>query len=109
VTPGVSLEQNDAYSITVDVRSPISDQAYATHGIILGIYPYFSQFYEFDIGPDGYYSIYLFDQGYWYKQADGYSSAIHLGTATNHLRVDYHYNLLDCMQMDSLLPRYTPW
>lgn len=95
VTPGVSLEQNDAYSITVDIRSPTSDQAYATHGIILGIYPYFSQFYEFDIGPDGYYSIYLFNQGYWYKQAEGYSSAIHLGTATNHLRIDYHYNLLD--------------
>jgi hypothetical protein len=100
VTPGVSFAQSDAYSISVDARSPSADQVYGTSGIIFGINQDWSQFYEFDIGPDGFYSIYLINSGYWYKQTEGYSSAILPGTATNRLRIDVHGYLIDAYAND---------
>lgn len=100
VTPGVSFAQSDAYSISVDARSPSADQVDGTSGIIFGINQDWSKFYEFDIGPDGFYSIYLFNSGYWYKQTEGYSSAILPGTATNRLRIDVHGYLIDAYAND---------
>jgi uncharacterized repeat protein (TIGR01451 family) len=57
VTPGVSVTQSDGYSISVDARSPSAGQVYGTYGIIFAIAPGWSQFYEFDVGPDGFYSV----------------------------------------------------
>ena len=105
VTPGISFSQSYAYSIYVDARSPSANQVYGTSGIIFGIAQGWSQFYEFDIGPDGFYSIYLFNQGYWYKLTEGTSSAILPGIATNRLRLDVHDYLVDAYVNERLITR----
>jgi hypothetical protein len=61
-----------------------SSGAYAIH---FGISPGWSQFYEFDIGASGYYSIWKYDSGWTALQDWTYSSFIATGTGWNRMKI----------------------
>ena len=71
--------------IVAEVRNHSSN--YGTYGLIFGLSDNWSQFYSFEIDPDGFYVVYRFDAGYWTILTVNSSGYINTGTATNRLKV----------------------
>lgn len=81
-TPGFAA--ND-YSLSVDLRNPSG--VYGSYGPLFGLDNLWTQFYTFEIDPQGNFGIYLFSYGDWYALAEGSSAAIRPGDATNQLKI----------------------
>jgi uncharacterized repeat protein (TIGR01451 family) len=75
-----------SYTVAVDVRNPSGVDG--TYGLIFGLSDNWQQFYSFEIGPDGYYYLWRYDNGNWTSLTYGYSSSIKTGTGTNRLKVE---------------------
>ncbi len=81
------------YKASVDVRNVAGVNG--SYGIIFGLAQDWSSFYSFEIYSDGWYGIYWYQSdGNIYALNEGTSPWINLGTATNHLRLDWSDNLV---------------
>jgi VCBS repeat-containing protein len=89
------------YTVEVDVRK-FSD-GYGSYGILFGLADDWSQFYSFEIDPQGYYSIFLYDNGDWSTLGEGFSPAINQGSATNHLKIVRNGKLIEAWANGNLL------
>ena len=72
------------YVVAVDVRNAGN---YGSYGLLFGGSDDWSQFYGFDIDPDGYYWLWKKDGDDWTTFDEGYSTHINTGTATNRIKV----------------------
>jgi predicted outer membrane repeat protein len=80
--PGI---QSSEYVASVDLRNPSS--VMSSYGIAFGVNQDWSYFYTFEIYPDGYYGIYLFNSSNVITLREGFSSYIQQGNATNRLKL----------------------
>jgi hypothetical protein len=80
--PGV---QATDFIVEVDVRK-VSD-GYGTYGILVGISDDWSEFYSFEIDPEGYVRFYTYQYGTWYIQQESWKPSINQGNTTNHLKI----------------------
>ena len=74
------------YIVAVDVRNVTG--TYGSYGLIFGLGNDFSQFFTFEIDPEGYYIIRRYDTGNWTTLHVGHSGSINPGTAINRLKVE---------------------
>jgi hypothetical protein len=74
------------YIVAVDVRNATG--VFGSYGLSFGISNDFSQYYVFEIYPDGIYAIWNYDTGNWTLLAEGQSGSINLGTASKRLKVE---------------------
>jgi len=74
------------HTLAVDVRNPSGVDG--TYGLIFGLSDDWREFYTFEIGPDGYYYLWRYDDDYWTSLVWGSSSSINTGTGTNRLKVE---------------------
>ncbi len=80
------------YVVTVDVRNATGVNGY--YGILFGFAEDWSHFYFFVVHPTGRYVILRADPDTSYWIADGYSGAIHTGTAANRLKLERNGSMI---------------
>ena len=73
------------FVLDVDVRNQTG--VFGSYGLLFGLSDDWSQFYSFEIFPDGYFSIFKYDNNTWTELALDHSTAINTGTASNRLRI----------------------
>jgi hypothetical protein len=73
------------YSLSTELQNV--NGVYGSYGLIFGLSSDWSQFYTFEIDPQGNYSIFLYNNENWSLLAEGYSSAINQGSSPNHLKI----------------------
>ncbi len=81
-SPGFSATD---YISEVDVRNAAS--SYGTYGLLFGLSADWEEFYEFEIGADGYFGVYKYNHGAWTGLASGSSGSIIGGAASNRLKI----------------------
>jgi uncharacterized repeat protein (TIGR01451 family) len=81
--PGIQAAD---YTATVDLRNPGGLVGY--YGIVFGIAQDWSSFYSFVISSNRNYAILRYDSNDWVVLSQGYTSAIHQGSATNRIKVE---------------------
>jgi len=74
------------YTVAVDVRNATG--ASSTYGLIFGLADDWQQFYTFEIAPEGYYFLWLYNGGNWSLLLNGYSPVISTGTGSNRLKIE---------------------
>lgn len=84
--------QSTQYVVTVDVRNATGTHGY--YGILFGFAEDWSHFYFFVVHPTGRYVILRADPDTSYWIADGYSSSIQTGTATNQLKLERNGSMI---------------
>jgi hypothetical protein len=89
------------YALSVDLQNVSG--VYGSYGLIFGLSDDWSQFYSFDIDPQGNYSIFLYDNGDWSTLGEGFSTAIHQGSTTNHLKIVRNGSLIEAWANGNLL------
>ncbi len=73
------------FVIEADVRN--AGAAYGTYGLLFGLSGDWGEFYEFEIGSEGYFAVYKYDHSVWTELASGSSGAVNTGAASNRLKV----------------------
>jgi len=81
-TPGFAAAD---FVVEADVRN--AGAAYGTYGLLFGLSGDWEEFYEFEIGPDGFFAVYKYDHSVWTGMASGSSGAVNTGAAGNRLKV----------------------
>ncbi len=81
-TPG--LKASD-YILEVDVRNVSGEDG--SYGLLFGYSDDGSQFYSFDLFPDGSYTIWKYENPFWTDLETGSSADINTGTATNRIKL----------------------
>lgn len=79
--------------VEVDVRS--TGGVYGSYGLIFSLADDWTDFYAFEIDPDGYYAVmrYQLISG-WETLAAGHSDAIRTGTAVNRLKIERNWKMI---------------
>lgn len=90
------------YIVAVDVRNATG--VYGSYGIIFGLSDSWSQFYIFDIDPNGGYAIWRYNSSSgWTLRANGSSGHINPGTATNRIKIERNGSLIRAYANGQLL------
>jgi len=89
------------YNLTVDVRNATGN--YGSYGLAFGLSDDWSQYYSLEIDPDGWYGIYLIDDGNWIALAEGYSNSVNTGTTMNQLKIKRDGALIEAYANGALL------
>jgi hypothetical protein len=89
------------YIVAVDVRNATG--VYGSYGLIFGVSDAWTQFYTFEIYPDGAYDIWRFNFGTWTLLVSGSSGSINPGTATNRLKIERNGSLIRAYANGQLL------
>lgn len=90
------------FRAAVSVRNATGD--YDTYyGLIFGLNPDWSQFYVFEISPDGYYFIFRYENDNWNILDMDYSPNIFLGILTNRLVVERNGSMIKAYANGQLL------
>ncbi|MFQ5434749.1 MAG: hypothetical protein ACE5FD_07720, partial [Anaerolineae bacterium] len=100
--PGV---KGTDFRVSVDVRNV--NGVDGTYGIIWGLAEDWSQFYTFEISPDGFYRIWQHDDGTWTLLELDSSSHINTGTAGNRLKVERNSSQIKAYVNSQLLTTLT--
>ncbi len=81
------------FVVVGDVRNATG--VYGSYGLLFGLSDDWSQFYTFEIDPDGNFYVYKYSSGDWTEMYDGWSGAILTGTATNRIMVERNGSIIN--------------
>ena len=93
------------YTVTVDVRN--ATNVYGSAGILFGLSDDWTQFYTFEILPDGSYDLWRYSGGNWDILFSGSSTSIALGTATNALKLERNGDMISLYANGDLLTSFS--
>jgi len=95
--------QASDYIVAADVRYNGEEDDYSSYGLIFGLSGDWSQFYTFEIEPDGYWAIWRYSSDEWTFLTGGLSGSINTGAATNQLKIERNGSLISAYVNGQLL------